>query len=237
MAVAISVEGRSSFINYGVASRERNVPLSEQPGARAGGVAATGTADRCRAMSHALVIGGTGMLADVSLHLAKTGRLVTVVARSPVRLERLAASAADLPGEVRPLAIDYRKTSELREALDRARLEAGPFGLVVCWMHSSAPEGPAAVAASAGRGSQRCRFVHVLGSVLTDPTELATRWTDRMRERSEITYQQVLLGYRPAVGRVRWLTNAEISAEVIRAIDAEVPVHVAGQIRPWSARP
>jgi hypothetical protein len=35
----------------------------------------------------------------------------------------------------------------------------------------------------------------------------------------------------------RWLTNQEISAGVIRAVDGDAPLSMVGVVEPWSARP
>ena len=50
------------------------------------------------AAPHALVIGGTGMLRDLSLALAGQGRTVSVVARHQEGLAGLERAAAGAPG-------------------------------------------------------------------------------------------------------------------------------------------
>jgi molybdopterin-guanine dinucleotide biosynthesis protein A len=153
---------------------------------------------------HALVVGGTGMLAGVSRSLAARGHRVTVVARRPV----------DLGAGVEQLALDYRSGETLERALSRAADARGLVELAVAWIHTDAPAAPAAVASVVAPGG---RLVQVFGTRVwpLQPVPL------------HLAYRQVLLG---SVGG-RWLTNEEISAGVLAAIDADEPLHVVGERR------
>ena len=50
-------------------------------------------------------------------------------------------------------------------------------------------------------------------------------------------YRQVLLGFVPEGDGARWLTNDEISAGVLAAIDEDTALFRIGVTRPWSLRP
>lgn len=86
---------------------------------------------------HALVVGGSGMLAGVSLELCRRGFVPSVVARRASRLAALARRVSGL-GRIHPLAVDYHSTDDLASALRSAELELGTFALAVVWIHSTA---------------------------------------------------------------------------------------------------
>jgi molybdopterin-guanine dinucleotide biosynthesis protein A len=151
---------------------------------------------------HVVVVGGTGMLAGLSRALAARGHRVTVVARRPV----------DLGAGVEQLTLDYRSTEALERALAAAAAERGPVELAVAWIHTDAPAAPAAVARAVAPGG---RLVQVFG----------TRIWPLQPVPIHLAYRQVLLG--SVTGR--WLTNEEISAGVLAAIDADEPLHVVGE--------
>lgn len=150
---------------------------------------------------HALVVGGTGMLAHAARALSARGHVVTSVARH----------ADDLDGSVTPVAIDYRDGDELCGALVRAADERGPIELAVCWIHTDAPEAPRIVADTLAPGS---RLVQVFGTRVWPLAEVPLH----------VAYRQVLLG---SVGG-RWLTHEELSAGVLEAVDADLPVYAVG---------
>jgi molybdopterin-guanine dinucleotide biosynthesis protein A len=151
---------------------------------------------------HALVVGGTGMLAPATRALAGRGHVVTSVARR----------AADLSPRVVSAPLDYRDTVALRTGLARATEERGPFELAICWIHTDAPEAPGVVAAALAPGA---RLVQVFG----------TRVWRLERVPLHIAYRSVVLGSSEG----RWLTDEEISAGVLDAVDADRAVHVVGR--------
>jgi hypothetical protein len=46
-----------------------------------------------------------------------------------------------------------------------------------------------------------------------------------------------VLGFVVENGQSRWLTDAEISDGVGRALESDDPVTIVGTVTPWSARP
>jgi molybdopterin-guanine dinucleotide biosynthesis protein A len=150
---------------------------------------------------HALVVGGTGMLAGVTAELAARGHPVTVVARRE----------STLP--VSHLTLDHRDGDALRRGLAEAAAERGPFELAVVWAHTDAPDVPGLVAAATAPGG---RVVQVFGTRVWPLAPVPVH----------VAYRQVLLG--SAEGG-RWLTHDEISRGTLEAIDADRPVHVVGR--------
>jgi hypothetical protein len=177
---------------------------------------------------HALAVGTSGMLAGASRGLAERGWQVTMAARQRRRLD---AARAGLPA-LHPVAVDYTDTGAFDDALKVAADQRGTITLALCWIRGSAPEALAAVAAAVADGG---RLVHVLGSAARDPSTLGS---DALLAQERLRYQRVVLGFVIEGGRSRWLTDAEISAGALAAVDdPRLDPHVVGQLHPWSARP
>lgn len=179
---------------------------------------------------HVLVVGGTGMLRGVVVDLARRGHVVSVVARGG---ERLTSLERDGCGRVHGLPQDWHDTIALQRAVAESASRHGPITLAVVWIHSSAPEGPIAVARAV---APPCRYVHVLGSSAGDPSRPDSGRRAGFEELG-LEYREVILGFVVEGGRSRWLANDEIAAGVLRAVDDDMPRSVVGVIEPWSARP
>jgi hypothetical protein len=183
---------------------------------------------------HVLVVGGTGMLRPVAMELARRGHATTVIARSR---EPLADMAEESGGFVHPLPLDYRELETLEAELRRAIHERGALTLIVAWIHASAPAAPLAIARVAAHDDSALRYVHVLGSAADDPSAPDPRRRQAFEAIGRIEYEEVILGFVHEPDGSRWLTDAEISAGVLAAIDAPAPRHLVGVTRPWSDRP
>ena len=159
------------------------------------------SSSRSWASGHALVVGATGMLAGLTRKLAARGHTVTSVARRPAGLG---------PG-VTSVPLDYRDDEALSAGLARAVEARGPLELAV-WIHTDAPAAPqlVATALAPGRGSCRC----------------SARESGRSRtSRCTSPTAGALLGSTEG----RWLTDDEISAGVLEAVDADQPTWVVGE--------
>lgn len=174
---------------------------------------------------HALVVGGTGMLREATLHLAERYEHITLIARRPERIgER---------SQIHGVALDYRETDRLGDALRQAIKAHGPIGLALCWIHSTAPEALPTVVWELGAQGLPFRLVHVRGSAVADPTRLPIA----PDVPAQCRYHQVILGFKVEGRRSRWLTNREISEGVIRAIETDTDRAIVGMVRPWELRP
>lgn len=178
---------------------------------------------------HILVVGGTGMLAGVVKALAGDGG----------RLSRLSrrASAYALPG--RAFDCDYHDEAGFTAALDAAAAGQGPVDLAVAWFHTLKIAAPRRLAERVGTPGAPGRLFQVLGSAVADPAR-----PDRLRTAAAVAeglptcrLRQVVLGFRVEPAGARWLTDAEISDGVLRAVREDLPVSVVGQVEPWAARP
>ena len=173
---------------------------------------------------HALVVGGSGMLAGLCRSLCACSGSVSVMARNEKRIRSIAP-------EVEAIACDYNNGRALAETLSQIE----PPDLLIAWIHGRAPQARRALAECVAAEG---RFVQVLGSAHADPSH-----PERLTEMAHaadglpIDYAAVLLGFVMESGRSRWLTNAEICDGVLGAIESGVPHAVVGTIEPWSAKP
>jgi hypothetical protein len=183
-------------------------------------------------MKHALVIGGTGMLAKVSLWLAKEGFHTTVLARNRQRLQKLKNQIKN-DSLFTELCVDYTNYEQLREGIENVIKKNGPIDLVVSWIHGTAPQAPDIVNEIVSKTHPgKYRFFHVRGSAsalesITNPVHVP----------KNCLYRQVQLGFVIEKNRSRWLTHDEISNGVIEAIKNDREKTVVGTLEPWELRP
>lgn len=74
-------------------------------------------------MNHALVVGGTGMLAGVTRWLAAQGRPTSVIARNEARLRQFEASDPNIRG----IPVNYYEPVKLTGAIHRNIEERGGY--------------------------------------------------------------------------------------------------------------
>lgn len=179
-------------------------------------------------MKHALVIGGTGMLAKVSVWLAENGYHVSIVGRNPKKMQTVLDQN---PSQLTPVLMDYANTAEWIEQIRGIQHQHGPIQLIVAWVHSTAPQAipcllellPAA---------QHVNFFHVNGSS-SNLQDIKTN----IPVPDHVRYHQIQLGFKIENGSSRWLTNDEIADGVIQAIREEQDEMLIGSVEPWDLRP
>jgi uncharacterized protein YbjT (DUF2867 family) len=159
---------------------------------------------------HALVVGGSGMLARLCRRLAREGWLVSVVGRDPNKLARLAAGCE----LIRPISVDYEDLELFSAHLADAQRRLGSISLAVLWVRSWAPGSLLAAGAAVAAGG---RVVRVVGSSASRASDEAA---ETLRRRLGGAYQEVRLGAVGTVAGQRWLTDAEISEGVHSAIQS-----------------
>ncbi len=187
-------------------------------------------------MSHALLVGATGMLADVALALAGQGFDVSSLARSPSSHARLRARVEAAGGRYEGFIVDYTDSEALDHALRAASARFGPPALAVAWVHGHAPRAPLQIAGLLAEAD--LHFVHVLGSASADPARPDPGRRASFEAMAHVAlYTEVVLGFVMGARGARWLTDAEICAGVLDAIARAEPRRVVGQVRPWEARP
>ena len=163
---------------------------------------------------HVMVIGGTGMLAGLCQTLADRGHPTSVLARR----------SQDLGPGVLCFTCDYTRADSLTAAADQAMAELGPVGVLISWIHSTAP----GAAMHAHRLTNPDRHLRILGSAgaqrpAPDPSEAGC--------------ERITLGWVRTGSTSRWLSHAEICLGVIGAFDRPKPETIVGTVEPWEHRP
>lgn len=182
-------------------------------------------------MKHALVIGGTGMLSNVSLWLACEGYHVSVIGRNPQKMNSLITKCID-ESLITPLLVDYRNENELREKIKIAIQKSGHLDVVVAWIHSNAENALEIVLQAMSNNNHNWKLFHVLGS-RANLIEISRN----IEIPDGCQYHQVQLGYILEKGNSRWLTNDEIADGVIDSIKSDKLINIVGTIEPWEKRP
>ena len=168
-------------------------------------------------MKHALVIGGSGMLAGTVLWLAEVGYHVSIIGRNAEKMSRLTEQA---PARLSAVLVDYRDDWRLKEALRSSIADHGDFDLVVAWIHSDAADALTCMLSALREGTD---LFHVLGS-RANSSVLRKGLTIPQ----DVRYHQVQLGFQVVNGERRWLTHEEIARGVIEAIQGNKTYHVVG---------
>ena len=156
-------------------------------------------------IERALIIGGTGMLAEASRWVAAQAGQTVLAARKP---EALAAEIGAIPW-----VMDWADQCSGLSTL----VPMPEFDLVLAWLHVDGLWLAEHLHSKLAKGG---RFVHVHGSAALDPAVLTRRAV------AGACVQNVILGRKGG----RWLSKAEISAGVIAALAAPFsPRVVVGQ--------
>ncbi|MBO0603096.1 short-chain dehydrogenase [Sporosarcina sp. E16_3] len=173
---------------------------------------------------HALVIGGTGMLAGVCIHLAREDYSVSVIGRTLSKFKRLIVESP--PNSIFPLTTDY-DTDDVYVEINKAIRERGPFDLIISWTPNYSM---LERICEMNPGKSPFRLVHVKGSGRYFQDE-------PIRIPSLCSYRKVFLGFVKEESGSRWLTLDEIANGVIKQIETNEEVRIIGQIHPYKARP
>ncbi|ASK62000.1 short-chain dehydrogenase [Virgibacillus phasianinus] len=181
--------------------------------------------------THALVIGGTGMLQHVCHSLVNDYSYVSVVGRSTIRHQQL-KYANPSPDKINSIIVDYHDSSLFREKLQSAFLAYGAPDLVISWIHGTAPQA-----------------LHTLFNEI-QKLAIETKWklfhvqsSSRYfaKENTPVPdncqYRRVYLGFILNGRSSRWLTDPEISGGVLHAIKSDQQQTIVGTIDPWDQRP
>ncbi|ESU31629.1 hypothetical protein G3A_15650 [Bacillus sp. 17376] len=172
-------------------------------------------------MKNALVVGGTGMLSNVSLWLAEKGYHVSVIGRNPEKMNLLLEKGL-AHYRITPMLVDYRNDEELRNHIKSFQEKNGKIDLVVAWIHSIAANALNIIIEEINVDNQNWSLFHILGSS-ADLNEIKRRTV-----LSGYKYHQVQLGFINQNGFSRWLTHEEISNGVINSILKDKPLSIIG---------
>lgn len=180
-------------------------------------------------MKHALIIGGTGMLQNVSLYLNNESWLVSVIGRQTTKLEMLTQKSSQ-PQYIHPISVDYHADNVFRQTLSHTFNKYDFPELIVSWIHSSAPNALNTVIDVMKDSPHVWRLFHIQSSARFFTKE-NTPGPDNC------LYRRVYLGFVLEQHASRWLTHDEISQGVINAIISDQEETTVGTLKPWDKRP
>jgi hypothetical protein len=176
---------------------------------------------------HALVIGGTGMLANVCLWLADGGFNVSVIGRS-IEKHRQLVKRANEPRLINSLMVDYNNPSLLEKEVRKAIEKNGLISLVVSWI----PFLPSLEMVNRVVSEQNSswKLYQVKGS---------RRYfkDDILHVPSNCEHRSIYLGFILEGNQSRWLTNNEIAEGVIKSITEDNIESIIGMLHPYAKRP
>lgn len=181
-------------------------------------------------MKHVLIIGGTGMLREMSSWVIKQANKTMLIGRNKEKLEQTVPSGYE--HKVHYQFIDYRDTLKLQEGIQHALEVHGAFDYVIAWIHSSAPKALPVIFNELNHLEEKWRLFHIKGSSTN---------VNAIKQKIEIPknclYRDVQLGFKIEENRSRWLTHHEISRGVIEAINLDREKTIVGVLEPWERRP
>jgi len=196
-------------------------------------------------MSHALIIGGTGMLKAVTLLLLEKYDTVSVTARSGNKFSELENGAGKNKKRINRLIIDYTDYASLTGGIIKSIEEFGEISQAVCWIHSTAPLAPLFTAKvindkfdeSVHRAIPFCDYYEILGSASANPENHNIKREGEFMKFDFIKYHKIILEFIHENGKSRWLTDIEITNGIIYAINNKLRKYVVGTVEPWKKRP
>lgn len=165
--------------------------------------------------NHALIVGGTGMLAKSTRHVASSCGSTVVVSRHAEEF----VTRHQLPNCL-GRSLDYVDLNEFKSQLEEVYRTDGCFDFAIAWIHSV---GAMALNVLADLLCDKARLFHVMGS---DMSSSMISVADSLCADERISYRRVLLGQKGD----RWLTHDEISTGVLQAIETDKPVFIVGEI-------
>lgn len=172
-------------------------------------------------MKHICLIGGTGMLAEVTRWYADSNHIVSVIARNEEKMNRMKDSCSN-PENIKAIYLDYRDAADLHNALRKNIEVYGPFTEAVVWLHS---DGLHALSILFELVEEKSKVWQVIGSQGN-----VANLRKQYQPQKDIQYKFIQLGFVRENDRQRWLTNVEIATGVIHSIKTGLPYSLVGEI-------
>jgi hypothetical protein len=160
-------------------------------------------------MKHVCLIGGTGMLAEVTKWYADNNHIVSVVARNEGKMNQLKNSCSN-PENIKEVYVDYRDLAKFQESLKQNIKRYGLFSKAVIWIHSDVL---LALPVIIELLEEKSAVWQILGSKAN-----AKAFRTQYQPSQNVTYNLIQLGFIRENNSHRWLTNTEIADGVIRSI-------------------
>ncbi|MFJ8066283.1 short-chain dehydrogenase [Psychrobacillus sp. NPDC096426] len=172
-------------------------------------------------MKHVCIIGGTGMLAEVTRWYADNNQIVSVIARNVEKMNRMKDPCSN-PQNIKAIYLDYRDLTKLHQSLEQNIKNYGPLSEAVIWVHS---DGADAISTVFELMEENSKVWQVIGSK-TNAENLRKQY----QPPKNLEYNFIQLGFLIENDRQRWLTNFEIADGVIRSIQSGRSYNLVGEI-------
>lgn len=181
---------------------------------------------------HALIVGGTGMLSEVTLWLANHYERVTVIGRTEEKFNLLQDKASH-PERLHFISCDYQDVDDFTKKVADVLDIEGPAELAVTWIHSNNKQALIQLERIISKiNSDEWKLFHIHGSMASRQPHRTLTGSPNCKDH-EIILGFILKGNDSS----RWLTNYEISAGVMDAIKENSHTKVIGTVEPWDRRP
>ncbi|MDF2065611.1 hypothetical protein [Bacillus sp. Cr_A10] len=172
-------------------------------------------------MRHICIIGGTGMLAEVTKWYAENDCIVSVVARNEEKLNRMKFSCSK-PDNIKEILVDYCDSNTLQKLLKNNIHKYGQYTELVIWLHE---DGLASLETIYRLLDDQSSIWHIIGSQ-RDAQQFRTQY----QPSTKIGYHLIQLGFQRENNRKRWLTNNEIANGVIQSIQSGRSYNLIGEL-------
>lgn len=172
-------------------------------------------------MKHICIIGGTGMLAEVTKWYAENDCIVSVVARNEEKLNRMKFSCSK-PDNIKEILVDYRDSNTLQKLLKINIHKYGRYSEIVIWLHE---DGLASLETIYRLLEEQSSIWHIIGSQ-RDAQQFRTLY----QPTTKIGYHLIQLGFQRENDSKRWLTNNEIANGVIQSIQSGRSYNLIGEL-------
>lgn len=161
--------------------------------------------------SHSLIIGGTGMLAQATYHIAQHSAQTTLLARHASNFCRDSAISGTVA-----IDLDYNNIEDFTEKF----LSSCPLQDIDCallWMHSTGRK--ALHKTLSALTDPQCQIYHLIGSSRKTAKTLEKDTELFRQEYPHLDYNTIILGSKITdTNQRRWLTHQEISEGTLHAI-------------------
>lgn len=184
-------------------------------------------------MAHVLVVGGAGVLEQVSLFLASHDNVVTVVSRSQEDLEHLQAQATTVSGRINPVLVDYQEVDGLAIRLKESILAYGPVTLAVNWVQEQVLKVVDMIASILNATSPVCRYFQILPGKELARIKERKYFESAFRNLERVLYRIIVLGRKRDKGGTADLSLQEINDGVIKALRDDSKNVLIGTVDPW----
>lgn len=166
-------------------------------------------------MNVTLVVGGSGMLSELTKKLSKDFDIVGVIGRNSQRLSRLAEHASNIV----PISVDYTINKAFESELSKFVEQYGKPHLIISWIHSTAPMATLTLAKFGKKD-----FYEITGEGGRAENHIS-RSHERAIINEGLNYHRIILGH---VGN-RWLYNSEICDGTYAAVQNRLAEFIVGE--------